>query len=199
MLPKDVVSSQFQYHLKSLQNQGLLQKESRGQYSLTHAGLAAIEYMSVGRDKPALMPKVITYTLLTHNGQLLLMHKHKEPYRGLLEPIGGKIHFGEEAADAAVREVHEKCGLHITKPTFCGTADMSIYKDGEPITHMTVYAHKAELGALPNPLPAHLVSIDAESLPAQNETAFVPGCLQLVTAMIKNTDKPFVLTIRADA
>jgi hypothetical protein len=141
MLPKDVVSSHFQYHLKSLQNEGLIQKESRGQYRLTHAGEAAVEYTSMGRDTPVRMPKVVTYTLLTHNDQLLLLRKQKEPYRNCVEPVAGKIHFGENAPDAAQRELYEKFGLHTQRPTLRGTANMLITKNGKPLTHDRLRPH----------------------------------------------------------
>lgn len=195
MHPKDVVSSHFQYRLKSLQNEGLIQKLSRGQYSLTHAGQAAVEYMSLGRNTPVRMPKVITYTLLTHNGQLLLLRKQKEPYRNLVEPVAGKIHFGEDAADAAQREVREKCGFTIPRPAFCGTANILITKDGQPLTHMTVYAYIAELASLPQPLPQNAVVVPADALGAA--TGFVPGSYELIQAFLKKQATPFVLDIRA--
>ncbi|HET9411776.1 MAG TPA: NUDIX domain-containing protein [Candidatus Saccharimonadales bacterium] len=196
MLPKDVVSSHFQYHLKSLQNEGLIQKESRGQYLLTHAGQAALEYMSMGRDTPVRMPKVITYTLLTHGDQLLLLRKQKEPYRNCLEPVAGKIHFGEDASDAAQRELYEKIGLHTQRPTLRGTANMLITKDGEPLTHMTVYAHTLELTELPAPMPNNMVMVPKSSIEAQKD--LVPGTLQLIRALLQNRQEPFVLDIQAE-
>ncbi len=197
MLPADVVSSHFQYHLKSLQNQGLIRKESRGQYSLTTAGQAAVEYMSMDRDTPARMPKVVTYTLLTHGDHLLLLRKQKEPYRGLLEPVAGKIHVGENASTAAQREVYEKFGLHVPTPQLRGTADILITKDGEPLTHMTAYAHTIELSDLPNPMPQNMVMVAADKITKQND--FVPGALQLIQALLQKTDEPFVLDIKAKA
>lgn len=195
MQPKDVVSSHFQYHLKSLQNEGLIQKESRGQYSLTHAGQAAVEYMSMGSDTLVRMPKVITYTLLTHDDKLLLLRKQKEPYRNLIEPVAGKIHFGEDVTDAAQREIYEKFGLRLARPTFRGVANFLITKNNQPLTHMTVYAHSAELTSLPNPLPDTMVVIPTDTLDTQ--TDLVPGTRKLIHALLENQGTAFVLNIRA--
>lgn len=196
MLPDGVVSSHFQYHLKSLQNEGLVQKESRGQYSLTHAGQAALEYLSVGRINPVRMPKVVTYTLLTHGDQMLLLQKQKEPYRHLIEPIAGKIHFGEDASAAAQREVLEKTGLHIPQPALCGVADMMMVKDGKPLTHMTAYAHHLELPEMPAELPPNTMLVTPKRL--QKEADFVPGTPRLIAAIRAAGDTPFVITIIAD-
>lgn len=195
MLPKGIESSQFMYHLRLLVNQGLVQKQSRGVYTLTHEGQATLEYMSVNRLTSVRMPKVITYTLLTHKGQLLLLRKQKEPYRHLIEPIAGKIHFGEDAPAAAQREVHEKLGLSIAAPTFVGVADMLIIKDAKPLTHMTVYAHKIELGMLPSPLPAHTVLAKPNALPLDQ---YLPGTPELIDAIL-SAKQPFHLFIRAVA
>jgi ADP-ribose pyrophosphatase YjhB (NUDIX family) len=191
MLPKHIESSQFMYHLRSLVKDGLVQKESRGIYTLTHAGQAALEYLSVGRIAPVRMPKVVTYTLLTHQGQLLLLRKQKEPYRHLIEPIAGKIHFGESAEDAAQREVHEKLGLEIPKPQFVGVADIIIAKQQKPLTHMTAYVHRHELEALPSPLPENIVLGTLESLPSDQ---FVPATIPLIQSVLAATE-PFVIKL----
>lgn len=191
MLPRHIESSQFMYHLRTLLKEGLVQKESRGIYTLTHAGQAALEYLSVNRIAPVRMPKVITYTLLTHQGQFLLLRKQKEPYRTLIEPIAGKIHFGESAEDAAQREVHEKLGLEIPKPEFIGIADIIIAKNDKPLTHMTAYAHRLELAQLPSPMPDHVVLGTLDSLPHDQ---FVPSTVPLIEHMLAATN-PFIIKL----
>jgi len=192
MLPKNTESSHFMYHLRHLVGSGLVQKESRGVYSLTHDGKAQLEYMSA--DHAAVrMPKVITYTLLTCKGQQILLRKQKEPYRNLLEPVAGKIHFGEDAPDAAQREVFEKLGIKVNRPVFVGVADILISHHDKPLTHMTAYAHVLELKKLPRSLPAHVVIDVADSLSRHD---FVPGALEIIDA-IQRAKRPFFITIRA--
>ncbi len=196
MLPKDIESSQFMYHLRSLLSQGFVQKESRGVYSLTHEGKAALEYMSVNRLTPVRLPKVVTYTLLTHKGHMLLLRKPKEPYRNLIEPIAGKIHFGEDPPVAAQREVLEKLGLKIGQPMFVGTADMLITKDGKTLTHMTVYAHRLELDVMPSPLPDNAIVVKPGLLSIGD---CAPGAPEIINAILSSVKKPFTISIRASA
>jgi hypothetical protein len=70
---------------------------------------------------------------------------------------------------------------------------MLISEHGEPLTHMTVYAHKLELTTMPAELPEQAVAGTLDSLPHDQ---FVPGTVELITA-IQATNPPFVITIRA--
>lgn len=197
MLPDNIESSLFQYHLKALVKDGLVQKQDDGAYALTHAGQAALEYMSVGRTTQVRMPKVITYTLLTHQGKLLLLRKQKEPYRNLLEPVGGKVHFGEEPQAAAQREVTEKLGLQLAeRPMLRGVADIIINKDGEPLTHMVVYMHTCELPAIPANLPDYTVWLTHSELKSRND--LVASTLPLIDAALSGQEL-FVSFLRLDA
>lgn len=49
------------------------------------------------------------------NGRILLLHRLREPNRGLCSPIGGKLdmHTGESPAQCAQREIHEEAGIHV--------------------------------------------------------------------------------------
>jgi len=53
--------------------------------------------------------------LFDHEGRLLLLHRHKEPNKGLYSPIGGKLDqtIGESPSDCAVREIFEETGLRV--------------------------------------------------------------------------------------
>src|SRR3954470_370909 len=94
LMPDGIESSHFRYHLKQLMTEKLVEKDDT-QYVLTAQGYTTVDYLSRGRVKPVMTPKIITYTLITHQGALLLHHKDKEPYRGLLALYGGKVCFGE--------------------------------------------------------------------------------------------------------
>lgn len=49
------------------------------------------------------------------NGRVLLIHRAKEPNKGLYSPIGGKLETaaGESPAQAARREIHEEAGIDV--------------------------------------------------------------------------------------
>jgi ADP-ribose pyrophosphatase YjhB (NUDIX family) len=50
---------------------------------------------------------------VTRNGQLLLVRRAHDPWRGLWDIPGGFCGPREHPADAAVREVREETGLHV--------------------------------------------------------------------------------------
>ncbi len=53
--------------------------------------------------------------LFDDDGRLLLLHRAREPNRGLYSPIGGKLHMdqGESPAACALREIHEEVELDL--------------------------------------------------------------------------------------
>jgi 8-oxo-dGTP diphosphatase len=54
--------------------------------------------------------------LFDEAGRVLLLHRLREPNRGLLSPIGGKLHMdeGESPAACALREIEEEVELKLT-------------------------------------------------------------------------------------
>lgn len=166
LMPDGIESSHFRYHLKLLVSDGLVNKNADGHYGLTSKGEREVDYLSSGRTTIVRTPKAITYTLLTHQDRLLLYKKPKEPYRSLLGLVGGKLHFGEDAPQAAQREVHEKVGLTIPLPTLRGVADIIILEDTEPLSHVAAYVHTFVLPDLPAALPKDIHVVQAAELDA---------------------------------
>lgn len=144
MQPKGVESSHFKYHLNQLLQDGLVEQVARGEYRLSQKGQAAVDRLSENRINPHLTPKVITYTLLRDDANYYLYRKHKEPYLGTLNMIAGKLHIGETAEQAAVREVREKADLVITTPQLRAVANIRIGSDEQLITHMIAYVFVAK-------------------------------------------------------
>lgn len=189
MLPRDIESSLFQYHLKALLKDELIQKTDRGIYELTQKGYAALEYMSVNHDS-VLMPKVITFTLLTQNKEYLLYRKPKEPYRHLLELVGGKIHVGERAELAAQRDIKEKTNLDIEPPQFCGVANIIVRSQNYVLTHMIAYIFTAEITASTTELSEHIVWVHD----IDNRDDLAPSTLPLIQA-IQHEHRPFAIDL----
>jgi len=63
-----------------------------------------------------------THTLcfLTSGELVLMLHRRKEPNRGLWNGVGGRIEAGETPHVACLREVHEETGLQLTTARFSG-------------------------------------------------------------------------------
>jgi 8-oxo-dGTP diphosphatase len=53
--------------------------------------------------------------LYNEAGQALLLHRAKEPNKGMYSPIGGKVHIreGENPKTGALREIHEEVELEL--------------------------------------------------------------------------------------
>jgi ADP-ribose pyrophosphatase YjhB (NUDIX family) len=180
LMPDGIESSHFRYHLKLLITAGFVNKSADGLYTLSDKGQREVDYHSDNRTTIIRLPKVITYTLLMCGDDLLLYKKAKEPYKGLLGLVGGKLHFGEDAQDAAAREIYEKTDLHIAPPSHCGTADILIYKDNEPLSHVVAHVYKADVAGLldaSGALPSLLVQVGSEEL---NSYAVIPDLLPLL-------------------
>ncbi len=150
----EIESGHFRYHLGQLVREGYVEPLERGLYGLTVRGQQYVDRLSENRAHARLMPKVITYTLLSDNDTILLQEKPKQPYMGLLNMIGGKLHQGETAAEAAVREVHEKTGNIITLPQLAGVFEILIYNGTDLLTHAVAYIFILPVRAVDYTLPA---------------------------------------------
>jgi ADP-ribose pyrophosphatase YjhB (NUDIX family) len=58
-------------------------------------------------------PKVAAAVLVEHNGNILLVQRANEPYRGLWTLPAGFVNGGEDPAKAAERECWEETGLTV--------------------------------------------------------------------------------------
>lgn len=144
--PGNVESGHFRYHMKQLVQDGYVTQIDRGLYALSKDGQKLVDKLSGGKIKAHTMPKIITYTLLRHGNAVLLYKKPKQPYMGLLNMVGGKIHEGETTQQASIREVKEKTGLNIQEPRLTGVFEIFIKKDEEIFTHVVAYTYDADIG-----------------------------------------------------
>ena len=143
----EVESSHFRYHLTQLIQDGYVQQLERGLYGLTLKGQSYLDKLSEHSVMLTSMPKVITYTLLRDGDTVLLQEKSKQPYAHLLNMIGGKLHEGEVAQQAAVREVLEKTSAVIDPPELKGIFEVLINADESLFTHVIAYVFLAEVDA----------------------------------------------------
>jgi ADP-ribose pyrophosphatase YjhB (NUDIX family) len=192
LLPPGIESSHARYHLGQLETSGYVRKQPAGTYALTTEGKTLVDYLSTVGVRPKRTPKVITYTLLTHGDQLLLYQKDKEPYKGLVGLIGGKVHFGEDMTESAVREVHEKFGWQIPSPSLVGVADIRIREGDKLLSHVIAYVHQAALPDLATPAPACLVRVRRKELATRS--GLMPDLTELLDATETN-HLPFVLSV----
>lgn len=109
--PDDTESNLFQYHLGKLLAAKLVMKTDNGYY-LTPRGLHVASLWSGDLQNIRLQPALVTMVLLSDkNGRIAVFVRDKEPYLGRFAPPFGKVHYGEDLATAASRELVEKLGI----------------------------------------------------------------------------------------
>lgn len=60
------------------------------------------------------MSAAVAVIILNQRGELLVCRRKKEPAAGTLDLPGGFVDIGETAEEAALREIQEELGLHVT-------------------------------------------------------------------------------------
>jgi len=79
----------------------------------------------------------VNAVVLNDRNEILLVHSRET---NLWMPIGGQIEPGEEPADAAVREVFEETGVHVTPIRLTGVFDGPdvTYSNGDRVRYLTI-------------------------------------------------------------
>lgn len=185
--PEGIESSHFRYHLKELERDSYVVSPERGVYELTAKGQHYVDRLSRGSVNAINMPKVITYTLLTHGDSYLLQVKDREPYKGLLNIIGGKVHESETTAVAAVREVREKAGIDIEPPALAGVFEVIIRRDTDLLTHAIAYVYTTEVAEVPEDLTP------IEKAKLGEVPALAPDAIPIISAI--SSPRPIVSTL----
>lgn len=196
LAPAGIESGHFRYHLNMLMKDKYIEQVKRGTYRLTLKGQAFVDTLSQDTVNPHKMPKVITYTLLESTEAVLLQEKAKEPYMGLLNFIGGKMHQGETAKEASMREVFEKTGVAIKPPHYVGSAEIVIKKDKQVLSHVIALLFRAQVG--PGDFASSdLVSIAPSAIGSQPDS-YAPDFLELYDYIKNSSDTSGLLTLHID-
>ncbi len=108
-------SDHFNFHISRLVELKLVEKVSRGTYSLTPRGKEYANRLDTDNNTIERQPKsaVIIALERTKNGktEYLFQERLKNPYFGFWGLPSGKIRWGETIIEAAVRESMEETGL----------------------------------------------------------------------------------------
>jgi 8-oxo-dGTP diphosphatase len=129
-----VESNLFQYHLRHLIRNNLVEKCGEG-YRLAPAGLYYADRFSPVHKGERPQPKLVTIAVLRNEaGQALLQQKPRQPWLGQYHLPAGKIHTGETTGEAVTRELEEKTGLHIEHMLFRSIVQVRVFKHGELVS-----------------------------------------------------------------
>ncbi len=112
-----ITSDHFNFHIKSLCDNGFAQKEDGGSYTLTTKGKEFAnrldtDHVDVVVEKQAKIGALVC-CIRERDGkkEYLVQQRLKQPFYGFHGFVTGKIKIGETVEEAAVRELEEETGL----------------------------------------------------------------------------------------
>lgn len=127
---KDGDSNKFAYHLKVLEQEGLI-KKGEEKYFLTDDGKALAAFVDGDTGKKSKMPaSTMLIAIFRGENEIVQYIRTKEPFYGYCGFIGAKMKFGEEILEAAARELKEETNLEADLK-IAGQMNFRVFIDGE--------------------------------------------------------------------
>lgn len=113
--PTGLTSDHFNFHIKRLQELGLVEKMEGGHYQLTARGKEHANKLDTDNNTIERQPKIAVILAVekTEGGKryILFQERLKQPYFGFWGLLSGKIRWGETIMETAARELDEEAGL----------------------------------------------------------------------------------------
>lgn len=135
-------------------------------------------------------------TIVRADGRVLMIHRQKEPYKGLWAMPGGKMEEGEHPGAAIIREFREETGLKVSIDRFCGTVS-EIYRGAHGGSHflMHVFRLKVDGGDLVESDEGPLQWLRPEELPG----LAIPVDAWVIRNMILAPESPRLVALQGTA
>ena len=147
LLLEGLESEHMNYHLKSLIDLNLVQKENN-RYKLTNKGKDYSNLLDDNIEKEEKQPKTsVILTIVRDNKgeqEQLLCKRLRHPYYGKVGRLTGKVRFGETIIDAAKRELYEETGLTTEKISLMGIYRKIRKEENNVIQDVFFYIMKVE-------------------------------------------------------
>jgi 8-oxo-dGTP pyrophosphatase MutT (NUDIX family) len=106
-----LTSDHFNFYLKQLLDEELVDKNSDGAYHLTAKGKEFANRFDTDARTVERQPKVAVCLTIRKDGKQLVQQRLKQPYYGYWGRPTGKIRWGETIIEAAARELLEETNL----------------------------------------------------------------------------------------
>jgi len=139
--PKDIESNLFIYHLRQLIKAKLVVKNADGTYSLSSAGKAYADKVSMSSYKLRSQAKIVNLIACENKaGKFLLYRRKRQPFIGLAGFPYGKVHLGETIKESSEREFNEKTNMN-ARLSHRGDVYVTVFSDGTLISHTLFHIH----------------------------------------------------------
>lgn len=136
----DLTSDHFNFHIKKLVQDGMVEKLESGTYALTGRGKEYSNRMDTDENEIEKQPKIsVALIVERQNGnrrEFIVQQRLKQPYFGYYGRLGGKVRWGESFEEAAARELLEETGMtgsftfsHIFHKRDYRTSDEALLED----------------------------------------------------------------------
>lgn len=146
MRPDNTDTNLYNYHLKLLMKNGLVEKEVDKGYRLSPKGLQYIDYIRVADFALKMRPKLTTSTVSIKDEHILLWKKHRQPFIGKWEIPNGKVYF----EDASILTSAKRDLAYLTPDTpqdimHRGVVEYIVRINGSMIAHNVSHVFTASI------------------------------------------------------
>ena len=131
-------SNLFTYHLKKLEDEGLVTKFDDG-YGLTVEGKKLSAFIEGDTGGKAELPTPTVIVVPRKGNKILCQQRLKEPFYGVWGVVSGKINFGWNPLECAKRDLLEETGLTAHDATLRMIEFMKTYDNEKLLHHHLMY------------------------------------------------------------
>ncbi|MFQ5621603.1 MAG: NUDIX hydrolase [Candidatus Nanoarchaeia archaeon] len=140
---KDGESNKFAYHLKKLEEGGLVWKDGE-HYHLTSEGKKLSAFIEGDTGGRADFPTLTVILLVKQGAKYLCQRRLKEPFHGYWGFVSGKINFGLNVFECATRDLLEESGLHSDEWQMKALEQVKTYDENGLLHHHYLFIVQTE-------------------------------------------------------
>jgi len=138
LLGEEKDSNKFSYHLTKLESEGMIKKVN-SHYSLSDEGKKLSAFIEGDTGSKALFPTFAHVIIAQDGSRILVQRRLKEPFYGYWGLISGKINFGFNVEECALRDIEEEAGLKAGKAELIGMNQAKTYDGGKLLHHHIMF------------------------------------------------------------
>lgn len=178
--PSDLDGNVFNYHLKGLMVDDLVQKSTAGDYSLTKSGR---DYVVHRYEDPTQTAHSIFLIVIKQGSRYLIRRRDVQPLIGYAGFIHGEPEAGTDILQAAAKRLYDKTGIQGLKLSLAGSALITQYRGEElqSFSHAVIICGQTEQAiGVEHDATGHNFWADLDSV--EN---LLPSCVDIIS-MVEN-------------